>query len=136
VFGLVQAASVAGYAVLAVGKPGLGALYLLSAGEHFAGGMATAALFTCMMDWCGPDTSATDYTVQASTVVIATAGASAASGFSAQALGYFGHFCLATVLALGAVIAVRLLFPSSSSSSSSSSSPPLRGPTPEAPPCA
>ena len=91
--------------------------------------MATAALFTCMMDWCGPDTSATDYTVQASAVVIATAGASAASGFSAQALGYFGHFCLATVLALGAVVAVRLLFPSSSP-------PPLRGPTLEAAPCA
>jgi MFS transporter, PAT family, beta-lactamase induction signal transducer AmpG len=130
VFGVLQAASVAGYAFLALGKPGLAALYVLSAAEHFAGGMATAALFTCMMDWCGPDTSATDYTVQASTVVVATAGASAASGFSAQALGYFGHFCLATVLALGAVVAVRLLFPSSSSS------PPLRGPTLEAAPCA
>ena len=130
VFGLLQAASVAGYAVLALGKPGLAALYVLSGAEHFAGGMATAALFTCMMDWCGPDTSATDYTVQASTVVIATAGAAAASGFSAQALGYFGHFCLATVLALGAVVAVRLLFPPSASSSR------LRGPTLEAAPCA
>jgi len=110
-FGLLQAASVAGYAYLAMSKPGQPALYVLAAAEHFAGGMATAALFTCMMDWCGSVSSATDYTVQASTVVIATAGASAASGFSAQALGYFGHFCLATVLALGAVVAVRLLFP-------------------------
>jgi PAT family beta-lactamase induction signal transducer AmpG len=110
-FGLLQAASVAGYAYLALSKPGQPALYVAAAAEHFAGGMATAALFTCMMDWCESDSSATDYTVQASTVVVATAGASAASGFSAQAFGYFGHFCLATVLALGAVVAVRLLFP-------------------------
>ena len=106
-----QAASVAGYAYLALSKPGQPALYVVAAAEHFAGGMATAALFTCMMDWCGSDSSATDYTVQASTVVVATAGASAASGFSAQAFGYFAHFFLATVLALGAVVAVRLLFP-------------------------
>jgi len=130
VFGLVQAASVAGYAVLAVGKPGLGALYLLSAAEHFAGGMATAALFTCMMDWCSSDASATDYTVQASAVVIATAVAAAAAGFSAQALGYFGHFCLSTLFALGAVIAVRLLFPSPSVVQM------LRAQPPEAVPCA
>jgi hypothetical protein len=91
-------------------KPGQPALYVLAAAEHFAGGMATAALFTCMMDWCGPSSSATDYTVQASTVVIATAARRPPAGFSAQALGYFGHFCLATVLALGAVVAVRCCF--------------------------
>jgi MFS transporter, PAT family, beta-lactamase induction signal transducer AmpG len=112
VFGLLQAASVAGYAYLALAKPGPTALYVVCAAEHAAGGMATAALFTCMMDWCSRASSATDYTVQASAVVIATAIASAVAGFSAQALGYFGHFCLASVLALGAVAAVRLLFPS------------------------
>jgi len=79
--------------------------------EHFAGGMATAALFTCMMDWCSSDASATDYTVQASAVVIATAVAAAAAGFSAQALGYFHHFCLAAALSLGALLVVRRYFP-------------------------
>lgn len=111
-FGLLQAMTVAGYAYLAIGKPSPGALYALCAAEHFAGGMATAALFTCMMDWCSQETSATDYTVQASAVVIATGLASAVAGFSAQALGYFGHFCLATVLALAALAAVRRYFPS------------------------
>jgi PAT family beta-lactamase induction signal transducer AmpG len=128
-FGLLQAAAVAGYAYLAIGKPGQAALYAVCAAEHFAGGMATAALFTCMMDWCSSDASATDYTVQASTVVIATAGASAVAGFSAQALGYFGHFCLATALALCALLAVRLLFPSTTSVR------PARGRTLEVAPC-
>jgi RhtX/FptX family siderophore transporter len=129
-FGLLQAAAVAGYAYLALGTPGQTALYTLCAAEHFAGGMATAALFTCMMDWCSPEASATDYTVQASAVVIATAVASALAGFSAQAFGYFAHFCLATVLALGALVAVRLLFPSTDAARV------LRGQTLEAAPCA
>ena len=111
VFGLLQALTVAGYAWLALSTPELAVLYTLCAAEHLAGGMATAALFTCMMDWCSPRSSATDYTVQASAVVIATGTASALSGFSAQALGYFGHFSLGAVLAGGAVLVVYRAFP-------------------------
>ena len=129
-FGLLQAATVAGYAYLAIGAPGRVALYTLCAAEHFAGGMATAALFTCMMDWCSRETSATDYTVQASAVVIATGIASALAGFSAQVFGYFGHFCLATVLALGALAAVRRFFPTAAEVEL------IRGDTKEESPCA
>jgi MFS family permease len=111
VFGLLQAATVAGYAYISMGAPNIHALYALCAAEHFASGMATSALFTCMMDWCSRETSATDYTVQASAVVIATGIASTLAGFSAQYLGYFGHFSLSTTLAFGAVIAVWKLFP-------------------------
>jgi hypothetical protein len=113
-----------------MGTPTLGALYFLCAAEHFAGGMATAALFTCMMDWCSREASATDYTVQASAVVIATGTASALAGFSAQALGYFGHFCLATILALGALVAVRRFFPTTEAIRR------FRGQTAEVMPCA
>jgi RhtX/FptX family siderophore transporter len=111
-FGVLQAAAVAGYAFLAAGRPGMPALYVLCAAEHFTGGMATAALFTCMMDWCSREESATDYTVQASAVVIATGFASAVAGFSAQALGYVGHFALATALATAALAVVHRCFPS------------------------
>ncbi|MEZ4224722.1 MAG: MFS transporter [Polyangiaceae bacterium] len=111
-FGAAQAVSVAGYALLAAHTPSTQALYVSCAAEHLAGGMATAALFTCMMDWCSSASSATDYTVQASAVVIATGVASAIAGFSAQAFGYFGHFVIATGLAAAAVAVVRKLFPS------------------------
>jgi MFS transporter, PAT family, beta-lactamase induction signal transducer AmpG len=111
-FGLLQALTVLGCASLAIGEPSRTALTLLCAAEHFAGGMATAALFTCMMDWCSREASATDYTIQASAVVIATGAASALSGLSAQSLGYFGHFCLAGVLAFAALGVVWRFFPS------------------------
>jgi predicted MFS family arabinose efflux permease len=111
VFGILQAAAVAGYAALAASRPGLPTLYAACAFEHFAGGMATAALFTCMMDWCAPASAATDYTVQASAVVIATGVASALAGFSAQRLGYAGHFGLAAALAAAALAVVYAGFP-------------------------
>lgn len=110
-FAVVQAATVAGYAVMAATAPGMSGLAAIVGVEHFVGGMATAALFTCMMDWCRPGASATDYTVQASTVVIATTVSTTLSGFSAQELGYVGHFTFGAVLAVGAVAAVIALFP-------------------------
>jgi predicted MFS family arabinose efflux permease len=64
-----------------------------------------------MMDWSRPETSATDYTVQASAVVIATGLASSVSGYSAQALGYFRHFVAAALLATAALLVVARLFP-------------------------
>jgi predicted MFS family arabinose efflux permease len=112
-FGALQALTVASYAWLALGPLPRTPLYVLCAAEHFAGGMATAALFTCMMDWCRPHSSATDYTVQASAVVIATGAAASASGFSAQALGYVRHFALAALLAAAALLVVARLFPAS-----------------------
>jgi PAT family beta-lactamase induction signal transducer AmpG len=114
-FAAAQAATIASYAAMAATAPGINGLAVIVGVEHFVGGMATAALFTCMMDWCRPGASATDYTVQASTVVIATTVGATLSGFSAEALGYVGHFALGGVLALGAVAAVFALFPAEGS---------------------
>lgn len=111
VFGVFQALSIAGYALLATTTPTLVQLYVACSIEHFAGGMATAALFTCMMDWSRPGAAAADYTVQASAVVIATGTAAALAGFTAQWLGYALHFSIAAVLSLGAVVATAMLFP-------------------------
>jgi MFS transporter, PAT family, beta-lactamase induction signal transducer AmpG len=110
VFGTLQALSIASYALIAYGPLDTTSLYLACALEHFAGGTATAALFTCMMDWSRPS-NATDYTVQASAVVIATGLASALAGFSAQSLGYFGHFCAAAGAGLASLAVVWLCFP-------------------------
>jgi PAT family beta-lactamase induction signal transducer AmpG len=109
-FGALQAISIGGFALLEPTTPPT-LLYALCAAEHLAGGMATAALFTCMMDWCDPRSAATDYTVQASTVVLASGAAAGLSGLSAQSLGYANHFTLAAVIGLAAVAVVWALFP-------------------------
>lgn len=110
-FGFAQMLAVLGYAYAAYQPVDRAVLFFICGGEHFVGGMATAALFTCMMDWSRPHTGGTDYTVQASAVVIATGVATIVSGFSAQRLGYLGHFLLATLLALVSLIIVMALFP-------------------------
>ena len=109
-FGVLQLFSVAVWILPALhptlGRPGL---YAVSIFEHFAGSMATVALFTMMMDTCHPKQAATDYTLQACIVVVATGALSAVSGFSAKAIGFPNHFILATALsALGLLAVARL----------------------------
>jgi MFS transporter, PAT family, beta-lactamase induction signal transducer AmpG len=112
IFGVLQTIAVASYAWLAAGdRPTNLELYAVCAFEHFAGGTATATLFTAMMDWSRPEKGASDYTIQASAVVIATFAANGLSGVSAQALGFAGHFALATVFTALAVVAAAALFP-------------------------
>lgn len=107
-FGLLQATGMGVYVFAALLKPGLWPLAFLVGYEHFVGGMATAALFTLMMDACDPKAAATDYTLQACVVVLATGGASGLSGVFAEQLGYAGLFGLAAVLAVaGTLIFVR-----------------------------
>lgn len=78
--------------------------------DHLAGGMATAVLFTMMMDRASPLRAGTDYTVQASVVVVATGLASTLAGVSAQALGHAGHFGLGSAVAgLGLLVVVGVL---------------------------
>jgi MFS transporter, PAT family, beta-lactamase induction signal transducer AmpG len=110
-FGAAQTITVLGYAYLAVATPTYYELYVWSGFEHLASGMATAALFTAMMDWCRPQYSGTDYTVQASAVVIATGTAATVSGMSADALGYGGHFIVCAAVSALALVVVAKLFP-------------------------
>ncbi|MCE9667810.1 MFS transporter [Myxococcus stipitatus] len=110
VFGGIQAAAVLLYALVASGPASRPLLALACAVEHVASGMATATLFTAMMDRCRPDHAATDYTVQASLVVLATGAAAALSGFSAQALGYAGHFLLSALLCVAGTLCVAPAF--------------------------
>lgn len=111
VFGIGQVVTVLGYAYLAFGTPTYEQLYVWAGVEVFASGMATAALFTSMMDWSRPTSSGTDYTVQASAVVIATGVASALGGVSADAIGYGGHFLVAAAACVIAVFAAWRLYP-------------------------
>ncbi|WP_275976922.1 MFS transporter [Polyangium aurulentum] len=103
-FGVVQAGSVLLYALCAQQGASVPMLAIACAVEHLASGMATAALFTAMMEACRPDHAATDYTVQACVVVISSGVAATVSGFSAHRLGYAGHFVAAAALCALAVV--------------------------------
>ncbi len=94
--GLLQAISVASYALL---PDAAGAwVYAPVVFEHLATGMATAALFTVMMDRCRPAHAGTDYTLQASLVVLTTGLAGALGGSVAQAIGYAPTFILGGIV--------------------------------------
>jgi MFS family permease len=104
--GVLQALALAFMAFGAIGLPSIEMLYAISAVEHLTSAMATAALFTAMMDLCRVEEAGTDYTVQASLLVIVTGTFSILSGFSAQGLGYSGHFLASAGLSVVGVIAV------------------------------
>jgi MFS family permease len=97
-FGVLQSLAVLSYAVPALGFDSWGVLIAVVGLEHFVTGMATVTLFTMMMDRAEEKTAGTDYTLQASVVVIATGGAAALSGVVAEAIGYTAHFVLSGAL--------------------------------------
>lgn len=109
-FGLMQAVVVFAYYLLGKGRPDIATLYLVCSVEHFSGGMATAALFTIMMDVCRPAAAGTDYTLQASAVVIASSLAGMLGGFVAARWGYSGNFLAASILALLGTLLFALLY--------------------------
>jgi PAT family beta-lactamase induction signal transducer AmpG len=105
-FGWLAALALVGYQVPARELGGLAAVLAVVVGMAAAGGMATAALYTAMMDRCRPATAATDFTLQQSLAAIGPLVASGASGASAAALGYAGHFALAVGVQLLVVVAL------------------------------
>lgn len=109
IFGLVHSVSMALYALPATGAGGIILLYGLCAIEYFAGSLASVALYTQMMDRSREDASATDYTIQSSTLAVAIALVGAGSGFLAEAVGYTSLFVLSSLLGMAGV-AVYTLF--------------------------
>jgi PAT family beta-lactamase induction signal transducer AmpG len=83
-------------------------IVVTAAFDHFTSGMATAMLFTVMMDACSKERAAADYTLQACLVVVAQQAATTFSGFSAGLLGYSTHFLLSAGIA-GFAIAITAL---------------------------
>lgn len=110
-FGILQACTVLSYAYVAKYPTPYWAINAICAVEHVASGMATAALFTAMMQACRKEHAGTDYTVQASFVVIATGLSATISGFFAKALGYANYFILGAIFAAMTVPFLLLLFP-------------------------
>ncbi len=107
-FGVAQGISVASYALATGPETSAALFYGPVVFEHFASGMATAALFTVMMDHTRPEHAASDYTLQASVVVLATGLAGALGGVTAQTIGYGPNFLLGGVVCLAALFLLRV----------------------------
>lgn len=107
--GTAQALGLASWVLAVQGQAARGSLWAFVALEHLSSGMATAALFTAMMDRTQRQAAASHYTLQASLVVVGSGLAAALSGWSARQLGYAGHFGLCALLALVAVAAALLV---------------------------
>jgi len=110
-FGALNACALASYALLAQGFVGTSWLTLAIALEHLVGGMATVALFTSMMQWCRVGHEGSDYTLQASLVVVSSGLAQALGGFSAHAFGYAAHFTAASLATLLAALFAYWVLP-------------------------
>jgi hypothetical protein len=78
--------------------------------EHLTGGMATVALFTAMMDATRRSSGASDYTAQASVVVVASGVGASLSGVLADVVGYELHFIDAGALCIVGTLVMALVF--------------------------
>jgi PAT family beta-lactamase induction signal transducer AmpG len=99
VFGLLQAVSTAGFAVLAqIGHSvqGLGAVIAF---ENLSGGMGTAAYVAFMASLTNKKFTATQYALLTSLMGIPRVIVAAPTGFIAHALGWEGFFILCTLIA-------------------------------------
>ncbi|MEL7059036.1 MAG: MFS transporter [Acidobacteriota bacterium] len=106
-FGGVQSLAVLSYLVPAAGgPPSLGVVAAAVFVTALAGGLATTALYTAMMEGSRRETAATDFTLQQSLCAVGPVIGTALSGFSVVALGFSGHFMLCAGLSALAVLGI------------------------------
>jgi MFS transporter, PAT family, beta-lactamase induction signal transducer AmpG len=108
-FGIFQGLMVAAYTLPAVGLYTTGTLYATAIADYAAGGMATAVIFTMMMDVCRPGTEGSDYTIQASVAMTAPILARSLAGDLADSFGYAPTFLLSGGLSLAGVALAAVL---------------------------
>jgi len=105
-FGVLQAIALCAYLLPAFGFVAPQAIYAVAFTVAFAGGLATASLYTNMMDRSDRRSAATDFTLQQSLCAVGPLVGSTLSGFSAARLGYPAHFVLCALVALAAAVVV------------------------------
>jgi MFS family permease len=103
-FGALQALGLAGYLLVARGLDDLRVLAAIVCFEQFADGLSTVALFTLMMDRCRAASPGTDYSLQASLMVLATGVATLTGGVFTESHGYVAVFATAAGITLLALL--------------------------------
>ena len=109
IFGILQALSTAGFALLAAIGPNLTALSAVIAFENLSGGMGTSAYAAYMASITDKRFTATQYALLTSLMGIPRVLASAPTGYMATHMGWVSFFTFCTLIALpGLVLIVRL----------------------------
>jgi PAT family beta-lactamase induction signal transducer AmpG len=99
IFGLLQAVSTAGFAILAQIGHHLPMLAFVIGFENFTSGMGTAAYAAFMASITNKKFTATQYALLTSLMGIPRVVVSSGTGFLAEALGWTGFFVLCTLIA-------------------------------------
>jgi len=100
IFGILQALSTAGFALLALIGPSLAALSAVIAFENLSGGMGTAAYAGYMASITDKRFTATQYALLTSLMGIPRVVASAPTGYMAAHMGWLSFFVFCTLIAL------------------------------------
>ena len=108
--GAMQALGLAGYLLVVAGMQNVYAIGSVVYFEQFADGLSTVALFTLMMDRCRAHSPGTDYSVQASMMVMVTGIAATTGGLFTEHFGYAAVFATASLLTLIALVPAFLSF--------------------------
>ncbi|MGA7980042.1 MAG: AmpG family muropeptide MFS transporter [Chromatiaceae bacterium] len=106
-FGILQAVSTAGFALLALVGPSLAALAGVIAFENLSGGMGTAAYVGFMASLTNKRFTATQYALLSSLMGVPRVLASAPTGFMAEGLGWVGFFVVCTLIAAPGLVILR-----------------------------
>ena len=109
-FGTLQAFGLAAYLLVVAGVADLYAVGAIVYFEQFADGLSTVALFTLMMDHCREHSPGTDYSMQASLMVMVTGLAATFGGLFTDRFGYGAVFFTASLLTLLALVPAMLFF--------------------------
>lgn len=108
-FALLHAFALTGFVLPALGWSHAAVVWPVSVFAAFAGGMATAALYTCMMDRVDPAVGGTEFTLQQALAAVGPIAGAGISGFLSQAAGYPLHFSIcAAVTVLMAGLSLRV----------------------------
>ncbi|WP_319405878.1 AmpG family muropeptide MFS transporter [uncultured Desulfosarcina sp.] len=109
IFGILQAVSTTGFALLAAIGPNLTALSAVIAFENLSGGMGTAAYAAYMASITDKRFTATQYALLTSLMGIPRVLASAPTGYMATVMGWQGFFIFCTLIALpGLLLILRI----------------------------
>jgi len=100
IFGVLQAASTAGFAILAGIGHSLSVLSAVIAFENFTSGMGTAAFVAFMASITHKKFTATQYALLSSIMGIPRVVASAPTGYMAKHIGWQGFFIFCTLIAV------------------------------------